>query len=131
MPGDGVSHRRRSWQDVHENLGPFSVADAVCTRGDFVCPADLCAKGCERRDDGSQTCGDAARTRTHPRHRGRLVFAERGGACKTSRRIQRLAARAASGKAKLETLKRNRNLEMLKPKSLSSKAKTQNLKTEN
>src|SRR6266851_9322116 len=98
LPGDGVSHRDRSRQDLHEHVGPFSPADALCARGDFVCAADLCAGGCGPTDARSQTRGDAAGTGARARHWGRLVFASGRGSREISgavrnRRTARLMPR--------------------------------------
>src|SRR5229473_6607471 len=77
MPGDGVSHRGGPRQDVYENVGSLSVADAVCAHGDFVRAADLCSGGCGTEDAGSEACRDAAGTAAGAGYRGKLVFAER------------------------------------------------------
>src|SRR6266852_5074152 len=77
MPGDGVSHWRGPREDVYENVGSFSVADAICAHSDFVCAADLCSGGCGSEDAGSEACRDAAGTAAGAGYRGKLVFAER------------------------------------------------------
>ncbi len=64
-------------ENIHQHVGSFLAAHAVCAHGDFIRPANLRAGGCGPADAGGETRGDAAGAGTSTRYRGRLVRAER------------------------------------------------------
>ena len=87
LPRDGLPHRRRSRQNLRENLGSFPAARSFARGRNPVRSADLRPARRQSGSPRSQARGNAARTRTRPRHRRILVFSERIRSSKASRRI--------------------------------------------
>src|ERR1700746_1219686 len=97
LPDHGVSHRRRPRKNVYKDLGSLSAAHAFCTRRDLICAADLRAGGRQCGSDGSETRRNAARTRTCPQYRRRLVSVKRRHPRKIPHPIQSLTKEAHFG----------------------------------